>query len=80
MATINTDPDWSLNLPDKVNKPEGLTYISKDGNIMLGDYDLIGVTNKGIILIIPELPTDDPRIKGAIWNNGSLLAVSDGPL
>ena len=40
--------------------------------IVAGDSDLLGTAN---VIVIP---TSDPGVAGAIWNNGGTLAVSLG--
>jgi hypothetical protein len=40
--------------------------------VVAGDSDLLGTAN---VIIIP---TVDPAVAGAIWNNGGTLAISAG--
>lgn len=37
-----------------------------------------GVDASGNVLL-PNLPIEDPLVPGALWNNGGVLTISDGP-
>ena len=36
-------------------------------------------TPDGHLLLILDLPESDPGVKGALWNNGGTLYISQGP-
>lgn len=58
--------------------PNGVVSISANGHLMLGGIELFGVKDGHLILVLP-LPTSDPGIADAWWNNGGTLYISRGP-
>lgn len=58
--------------------PNGVVSISADGHLMLGGLELFGVQDGHLILVLP-LPTADPGIANAWWNNGGTIYISQGP-
>lgn len=57
--------------------PNGIVSISADGHLMLGGLELFGVQDGHLILTL-SLPTADPGISGAWWNNGGYVCISPG--
>ncbi|MCG0994704.1 hypothetical protein [Acetobacter indonesiensis] len=55
--------------------PNGLAALSASGNLLLGGLECLGVRN-GHVLMALELPTTDPGVTGAWWNNGGYICIS----
>ncbi|MFP2873566.1 hypothetical protein ACLEIY_15225 [Acetobacter tropicalis] len=55
--------------------PNGLAALSASGNLLLGGLECLGVRN-GHVLMTLELPTTDPGVAGAWWNNGGYICIS----
>jgi hypothetical protein len=64
-------------------KPEGdgfLLRIRNEADTAWGEDIMFqgDVTVNGL-LVLPNLPTTDPEVAGALWLDTGVLAVSDGP-
>lgn len=57
--------------------PNGVVAISADGHLQLGGFEIFGVQDGHLILVLP-LPTSDPHIPNAWWNNGTTICISQG--
>ncbi|MFS8371685.1 hypothetical protein [Acetobacter indonesiensis] len=57
--------------------PNGVVAISANGHLMLDGQELFGVQNGHLIFVLP-LPTSDPGVANAWWNNGGTIYISQG--
>ncbi|MFT9399733.1 hypothetical protein [Acetobacter sp.] len=57
--------------------PDGLAALSSAGNLLLGGVECLGIRN-GHVLMVMALPTTDPAMHGAWWNNGGYICISQG--
>ncbi|GAN59254.1 hypothetical protein ACI01nite_16050 [Acetobacter cibinongensis] len=57
--------------------PDGLAALSSAGNLLLGGVECLGIRN-GHVLMVMALPTTDPAVQGAWWNNGGYICISQG--
>ncbi|KXV20660.1 hypothetical protein [Gluconobacter japonicus] len=56
----------------------GVAALSSDLGLMLNGVEVMGASADGHLLIKVDLPTTDPGISGALWNNGQYVMVSAG--
>lgn len=68
----------SIALDAQKGKNNGIVAISADGHLVLGGFSIFGTTPDGHLLLILDLPTSDPNIKNAWWNNGGYFCISQG--
>jgi len=57
--------------------PGGVVPLSSSGVMMLGGVEFMGVSS-GIPILVIDLPTADPSVAGAMFNNGGYVMVSAG--
>jgi len=55
----------------------GVVPLSSSGAMMLGGVEFMGVSS-GIPILVIDLPTTDPSVSGAMFNNGGYVMVSAG--
>lgn len=55
----------------------GLAALSGAGNLLLGGVECFGVAH-GNLLLLTDLPGEDPGVQNALWNNGGYLCISRG--
>ncbi|AZI37073.1 hypothetical protein NT2_01_04680 [Caenibius tardaugens NBRC 16725] len=72
----------AANRPTVYSGPDGtfgFYYAVDTGALSIGTSvgwtDLTTVTGNAVLA---NLPTADPEVEGALWNNGGVLAVSEG--
>lgn len=65
-------------LDNQKNVASGIPGLSADLGLMLNDIEVLGASSDGHLLIKVDLPTTDPGISGALWNNGQYVMVSAG--
>lgn len=89
MALTNSIPSTAIGTPyfseariDNIDIQSNITDMSADTQVSLSSIvDVIGyfsVSDGNLILDISKLPTSDPGVKGALWNNGTFFAISQG--
>ena len=60
-----------------VGKPNGVAALDENGGILIGTLLFCYQDAQGN-LIIPSLPTTDPGVPGAVWDNGGAIFRSKG--
>ncbi|WP_062018781.1 hypothetical protein [Gluconobacter japonicus] len=56
----------------------GVAALSGNKRLVLGGVEVLGASQDGHLLITVDLPTADPEISGALWNNGQYVMISAG--
>ncbi|MCQ8240507.1 hypothetical protein [Rhizosaccharibacter radicis] len=66
-------------LAGSLTGPGLLAPLDATGALVLGGVSALSITPDGHMLIVLDLPTSDPLVKGALWSNGGTLSISAGP-
>lgn len=59
-------------------RANGVAALSADKRLILGDIEVFGLSQDGHLLVVADLPTSDPGVAGAFWNNGQYVMISAG--
>ncbi|QDH17184.1 hypothetical protein [Swingsia samuiensis] len=60
------------------NSPGGVAGLSENKHLSLNGFSTIGVSDDGHLLLSIDIPTQDPLVPGALWNNGQYIMISTG--
>ena len=81
-VVISGAPDVNyINIPAvgdlEIYNEIGAINITADGTMNLESYTL-NVSNTGGNIVVSGLPTSDPHVAGALWNDNGVLKISSG--